>query len=359
MGRKRARIELLDIAKAITIFLVILGHTTSNTDTTMYRRVLYAFHMPLFFFLAGMSTKARVVSGLEAWKVFLKKNVLALIAPYLIWGLIYGPFSFANMRYLAYGSWNALTEMGTLTSLWYLTAFFVARIMVQFIVNVLDKTALKDKEYALIVCAIPMFVIGMLLPHLDMGYPWCADVAFVAAGFVLLGMGLRIPLFVLSIQTEKVLGATLAGSLLLLVAGTIVRGDALDLVLMCGGMYGNPFWFYLNSFSGTMVVLVASMLLIRLAHEGEEPFSLKAVSYIGMHTMGIFLLHKPFLQEVLMPIFSKIPGPALIGATLASAVALVVSMMLCHVIEIYVPQLLGQFPVLPSNTNVNVVSKGK
>ena len=28
----------------------------SNTDTIMYRRVLYSFHMPLFFFLAGMST---------------------------------------------------------------------------------------------------------------------------------------------------------------------------------------------------------------------------------------------------------------------------------------------------------------
>ena len=65
--RKRARIELIDIAKAITIFLVILGHTTANTDTVMYRRVLYSFHMPLFFFLAGMSTKPRIVSGLRSW----------------------------------------------------------------------------------------------------------------------------------------------------------------------------------------------------------------------------------------------------------------------------------------------------
>ena len=55
LKRKRVRIELLDVAKAITVFLVIVGHTTSNTDTIMYRRVLYAFHMPLFFFLAGMS----------------------------------------------------------------------------------------------------------------------------------------------------------------------------------------------------------------------------------------------------------------------------------------------------------------
>ncbi|WP_026493413.1 MULTISPECIES: acyltransferase family protein [unclassified Butyrivibrio] len=56
-AKKKYRIELIDITKAITIILVILGHTTGNLDTPMYRRLLYTFHMPLFFFLSGMSTK--------------------------------------------------------------------------------------------------------------------------------------------------------------------------------------------------------------------------------------------------------------------------------------------------------------
>ena len=50
MSEKKARIELIDIAKAITIVLVILGHTTGNLETPMYRRLIYSFHMPLFFF---------------------------------------------------------------------------------------------------------------------------------------------------------------------------------------------------------------------------------------------------------------------------------------------------------------------
>ncbi|MBR3313208.1 MAG: hypothetical protein IKG18_03625 [Atopobiaceae bacterium] len=41
------------------------------------------------------------------------------------------------------------------------------------------------------------------------------------------------------------------------------------------------------------------------AHEGFRPFRLTSVSFIGMHTMGIFLLHKPMLQEVIMPFFSS------------------------------------------------------
>lgn len=343
--RKRARIELLDIAKAITILLVILGHTTGNTDTIMYRRVLYSFHMPLFFFLAGMSTKAKIVTGLKGWRIFLKKNALALIAPYMLWGLVYGPFSFANFRYLFYGSWEALGEMGTLTSLWYLTGFFVARLIVQIIVNVLGKTPLRGNRLALGLCTIPLFAIGMLLPHPEAGLPWCLDIAFVAAGFVMLGMALNVPFFLLAIQKMWVLLATLVASLALFIAGTVVRGDALDLVLMCAGSYGNRIWFFLNAFSGSLIVLAFSMILIRIAHEGPAPFSLKAVNFIGLRTMGIFLLHKPFLQEVLMPIFSQIPGPALIGAILASIVALAVSLLFCVIIELYVPQALGQFPV--------------
>ncbi|MDO4796893.1 MAG: acyltransferase family protein [Coriobacteriales bacterium] len=348
-ARKRTRIELLDIAKAITIFLVIVGHTTSNTDTIMYRRVLYAFHMPLFFFLAGMSTKPKPVHGLAGYRTFLKKNILALVVPFVVWGLVYAPFSFSNFSYLFYASWAALGKMGTLTSLWYLSAFFVARIIVQLIISVLDGFGMSDKNLAYGLIALPMFAIGLLLPYLEQGYPWCLDVAFVATGIILLGMALRRTLLVFAVQTEMVLIASFVASLALLILGTVARGDACDLVLMCGAQYGNLFWFFVNSASGTMVVLTGSMLLCRLAHEGANPFSLASVSFIGMHTMGIFLLHKPMLQEVLMPFCSSwIPGPQLLAAIVASIFALILSMGLCVVIEHYIPELLGQFPVFPT-----------
>lgn len=128
-GRNR-RIETIDIAKAITIFCVILGHTTGNLDTPLFRRVLYSFHMPLFFLLAGLSVKPRALRGGRAWAAFVYKNLLALMVPYLIWGLVYAPFSYNNLLELFYGSWEALTRMDTLTSLWYLPCFFVSRMMV-------------------------------------------------------------------------------------------------------------------------------------------------------------------------------------------------------------------------------------
>jgi fucose 4-O-acetylase-like acetyltransferase len=83
--------------------------------------------MPLFFFLAGLSIKPKAIKSVYEWKEFIKKNLLALIVPYLIFAFIYAPFSFDNVPEFLYGSWQALTKTGTLTSLWYLTGFFVTR----------------------------------------------------------------------------------------------------------------------------------------------------------------------------------------------------------------------------------------
>ncbi|MBQ9197519.1 MAG: acyltransferase family protein [Clostridia bacterium] len=343
--KKKVRIELIDIAKAITIFLVILGHTTGNRDTPMYRRLLYAFHMPLFFVLAGMSIRPAAVHGWPGWKAFLRKNILALVAPYLIWAFVYAPFTFENVPRFLYGSWQALGDAQTLTSLWYLTAFFVARLLTQIVFSLLDQTGVQNMARACGICAVPLFAVGFLLPTIQNGYPWCADVAFVAAGFILLGVALRKPLLILAQQKAWVLGAVFAGSLALLLVGTVLRGDALELSLMCGSEYGNLFWFLLNSAAGTMAVLALSMLLQRLAREGARPFSTAAVSYIGQHTLGIFLLHKNMLQMLILPwLRGWIAGPELLTAFLGSCIALAGSILLCAVIERYVPQLLGQFP---------------
>ena len=181
---KKARIEVIDIAKAITIFLVIVGHSTGNFDTPLFRRVLYSFHMPLFFILAGMSVKPVKVSGVKAWRAFLRKNILALIAPYIIWALIYAPFDFGNFPLLIYASHETITEAGTLTSLWYLHSFFVARIIAQIIVSILYSLDVKNIALSCSVAAVPLFVAGFMIAHPKDGLPLGFDVAIVATGFI-------------------------------------------------------------------------------------------------------------------------------------------------------------------------------
>lgn len=340
------RIEIIDIAKAITIFCVILGHTTGNLDTPMFRRVLYSFHMPLFFALAGLSMKPVGLHGFKAWKNLLKKNILALVVPYFIWGLVYAPFSYDNMLTLFYGSWEALTDMGTLTSLWYLPCFFLSKIIVQIIITLAEYIKVKSMPFWCGIASISLFIAGFLIPHPESGYPWCADIALTGAGFILLGIAFRRAYIIVTQQKTIWLTVSLIGSVVLFYVGTVFRGDALDLSLMCKASYGSLVWFAYNSVFGSLTVLTLSMLLSRLSRESARPFSIDAVTYTGQQTMGIYLLHKPFQQQVILPALTALIGsacPFLVIAVIGSCVALLFSIVCCFVIEKFIPQLLGQF----------------
>ncbi len=344
---KSRRIETIDIAKAITIFCVILGHTTGNLDTPMFRRVLYAFHMPLFFLLAGLAVKPKAVRGLKEWRLFLYKNLLSLIVPYLVWGLVYAPFSYANIGELFYGSWEALTRMETLTSLWYLPCFFVARVIVQIVINIAEYAKVKSVPLWCGIAAIPLLTIGLLIPHNENGVVWCADISLAASGFILLGIAIRKAYLIMAQQKTLWLIMSFVGSTLLFCAGTVFRGDALELSLMCKSDYGNLLWFLYNSVFGSVSVLTLSMLISRLSRESVRPFRIDAVTYIGRQTMGIYLLHKPFLQQVIMPALSGIfpeDMPFFVTALIGSALAMLFAVAMCYIIGRFVPQLLGRFP---------------
>ena len=349
---KKHRIELIDIAKAITIILVILGHTTGNLDTPMYRRLLYSFHMPLFFFLAGMSIKAKELKSFMEWKSFIKKNLLALIVPYLIFAFIYAPFSFENVPKFLYGSWQMLGKTGTLTSLWYLTCLFVARIYCQVIMNILSLAKCKNMNLWFGILAVPMFAIGFLLPKIKIGYPWCLNVSFVAAGFILLGIAIRQQVLILAQSKAWILFLITVVSGVMLICGTALRGDALELSLMCAGDYGNVLWFLYNSVSGTAFILGISMLIFRISREGAILFRTAAITYVGQHTLGIFLLHKNIQLDLIIPwIHTWLEGPQLLVACIATCISFATALLLCAIIEKFVPQLLGQFPIYPQKEN--------
>ena len=60
MHETKARIEFIDIIKALAIILVVIGHTSPNrTEILPYKSIIYAFHMPLFFILSGIFVATR------------------------------------------------------------------------------------------------------------------------------------------------------------------------------------------------------------------------------------------------------------------------------------------------------------
>lgn len=74
---KKERIDEYDVAKGIGILLVILGHTLP-LDSSL-RLFIYAFHMPLFFFLSGLVMK-------ESQTICLDKS---LLTNYIFYSCLY------------------------------------------------------------------------------------------------------------------------------------------------------------------------------------------------------------------------------------------------------------------------------
>jgi fucose 4-O-acetylase-like acetyltransferase len=72
------RIEYIDIARGIGILLVVMGHNDFSLVSPFVYKLIYSFHMPLFFFLSGYFLNTGV-----GWWSFFQKRFNSLIKPYL------------------------------------------------------------------------------------------------------------------------------------------------------------------------------------------------------------------------------------------------------------------------------------
>jgi fucose 4-O-acetylase-like acetyltransferase len=92
------RIEYLDVARGIGILLVVLGHNDFGAISAFFHRVIYSFHIPLFFFLSGYF----INTSLSFFDYF-KKRFHSVLKPYLftIFLIYFASVSFEKMGFQA------------------------------------------------------------------------------------------------------------------------------------------------------------------------------------------------------------------------------------------------------------------
>ena len=342
MCKSKPRIEFIDIIKGLAIILVVIGHTSPcKTEIIPYKSLIYAFHMPLFFIVSGMFVAtSRENYSLQTLKTFVHKNFIALILPFLIWGTIYMNFSYSNIANLCFGSWINFTHINTLSSLWFIVVLFVARVYLELFFMLVNKIKLK-MQYS-ISAAIPLcFILGFCLPHhndvlTQNGNFLSYDIAFVAAGFMLIG-ALTKPYIKKCTEIKNIylILLTIFSGLLFLI-GFSFTDYTHKFVLMANAVYQNPLAFLFNSVTGSFCFILAGILVYKI------PVKKHILNFLGQNTLGIFLVHRHMVVALLAFLQTNTTLNRLSINTIVTIITLIVSSLLVVLINKYAPIMFGK-----------------
>lgn len=164
----KTRIEWIDIAKGMGIVLVSFGHLCNGDGQSVWLSVLdtlisaiYLFHMPLFYFLGGLTFGMR-----GGFKKFLIRKVKTLLVPYYVFSLYFlakpiailvipsmrSTFQTSHDYGLAHQFIDVLI-MGN--GLWFLMAFFVAEVMMYGLVSIT-----KNNHVVLTIMSIALILVS-------------------------------------------------------------------------------------------------------------------------------------------------------------------------------------------------------
>ncbi|WP_268912888.1 acyltransferase family protein [Lentilactobacillus sp. SPB1-3] len=184
----KKRIEWIDVAKAIGIIAVVLGHSLTYHGTLFH--TLYWWHMPIFFIMGGFFLKP-VKPG--HWPEFFKKRIYPLLISYAFCGTLvimvshflrneswkYTLFYFVR---LVYGG----QTLNHYTSVfWYINVYLLTILFVTFLITYIQK-----REFLIIVGFLSL-IVGTSYKHihfLNWKYtPWDFDVVLIVTFFVLFG----------------------------------------------------------------------------------------------------------------------------------------------------------------------------
>ncbi|MCD8082385.1 MAG: acyltransferase family protein [Clostridiales bacterium] len=191
-----ARIPEIDIAKGFAIFLVILGHIVTMHHTLF--RWIFSFHMPLFFFLSGMTFRPEKYRGLSD---YITARGRRLILPYFAITLVAFLICMARPDYrlpiladgwrhqLKWIFWYAQPQNLYVGQIWFLVALFMAELIAYLWLTHLGKRPVLVRLFSLLALALAGVYIKNIFPYLPVGHrlPWKLDTALTASVFVIAG----------------------------------------------------------------------------------------------------------------------------------------------------------------------------
>lgn len=334
------RYEYIDIAKGIGILLVVWAHILLVGWT---HRFIYAFHMPLFFFISGYLFKR---DKYNSFKDFFKKRFKRLIIPYLIYSVftwtIWAIFRYIThsdvesyfmplvQTVIAQGSGEFLVHN---SALWFIPCLFVVEILYYFIC--------KTGDFAAIIICIAFAVFNsMMASFYGDSYmftlPWNLDAAFYALPFYGIANTIQNHYsheqLLTKVKQNPIIAILFA---VMLTAILYYLSNFFRECSMGSSSYQCDFYiFIIRAFFGCFAVIIFSMLLTNLH---IPKLITMPLSWCGRNSLDIMCLHIP-IKGFAIILATKLIHPTIEVSESGplSAIVFIVTMLVCIPITIFI-----------------------
>lgn len=330
------KIAWIDMARGMGMILVMLGHSAFPLN-----RVIYVFHIPLFFFLSGYLYNE---SKYHNPSLLIKNKSKHLLVPYLAFAVInFAVHVFSTLAekhtivmrdvlvHVA-GPFVAIRNTAWTSGIgpfWFISCLFVTEILYCLIVN-----RCKSWKYRMAAVGVLSAMGFCYAKRIATPLPWSIDVAsiailFFAGGHFVRSRYPRIPALPIWVVAPSILCIVIASR---------------QWVDMFVGRYGNEALFMAGAFSGILCIL---MVAYRLP-------AIRPIEYVGQYSIAFLCLHQypvyPTLAHIRFGSIHPFSGNTLIevGWTRAVFYALVTVVSAClsiypvsEFLRRYFPKLLG------------------
>jgi polysaccharide biosynthesis protein PslL len=330
-----SRNKIIDIAKGIGIILVVFGHNwiVENKPGELFR-IVFSFHVPLFFFLSGIFLKES-----ESLQQFISAKTDSLLKPYLvvltilgIGTILFHPTDvFTYFFGVIYASYPTI-EWG---HMWFLPHLFVSLLFSRGILHTTKYSKHRSRWIAGI--ATFMAIVGIAFinifwqidiskwSHSDRlfgnikylpGLPFSIDLIGISSACILFGflarqkvksIAFNLPIFSIALLTFSLLH--------------YYFNPTMDLALR---MYGYAPISSLLAILGVYIVIAISALLDR------QVVLSKLLAYIGSSSLFILIFHGR-VQNITFGILSQLNKFAYFNGIVSLIIAIIVPIVLLEI----------------------------
>lgn len=310
------RIAYIDIAKGLGILVIVLGHNDLAGYHPLLHKFIYAFHIPLFFFLSGMFFRPE-----RSFGETLARRFNTLMKPYLftLFMIYLGEAAFSNMTFPVIAGRIAKSLYATghyidWVQLWFIPHLFAASLFAWLAWRVIFGPINSDwLRWLLMLVMLALGVYSMAYfwpftaPIIGMqlfGLPFSLDLVFASAFFFLLGYEInRRPL-------EKFFASplVLTGTFAALLAMILTLSPVLDFNTRTYSSLG----------INTLEALMGITMTLSLARNLEKWSARLSdiFSYFGRISLVILIFHVP-IQETLFGKYERLGLPIDVSIALA------------------------------------------